>query len=183
MPENVTPAASILPAAALKYIGLESQTEIACDPVERGAVRRYAQAIMDEDPIFWAPCENNRLYGGPVAPPLYPTHLFRRPFGTPDPIQENARNPDFDGIGATAAQGLPEIEPLKGSALLNGGTEIEFYRYARHGERVKLKSRYADIYEKATSKGPMIFVVIESEYRTGDEELLIRTRRTQIRRK
>jgi len=173
----------ILPEAARAYIGMESVEEIACDPIERGPVRRYAQAIMDEDPIFWGPTENNVRYGGPVAPPLYPTHLFRRPFGTPDPIQLNARNPDFDGLSATASQGLPEIEPLKGFALLNGGSEIEFYRYARHGEIVRLKSRYADIYEKETSKGPMIMVIIESEYRNGDGELLIRTRRTHIRRK
>lgn len=173
----------ILPEAARAYIGMQSTEEIACDPVERGAVRRYAQAIMDEDPIYWGPCDNNAAYGGPVAPPLYPTHLFRRPFGTPDPIQENARNVDFDGIGATASQGLPEIEPLKGFALLNGGSEIEFYRYARHGETIRLTSRYADIHEKETSKGPMIFVIIESEYRNGAGELLIRTRRTHIRRK
>jgi acyl dehydratase len=169
---------------ARKYIGIQSETEVACDPVERGAVRRYAQAIMDEDPIFWESCANNERYGGPVAPPLYPTHLFRRPFGAPDPIQDNVGNPDFDGIvAATSTAGLPAIEPLKGYALLNGGTEIEFFRYARHGETVKLTSRYADITEKETSKGPMILVVTESEYRTGDGELLIRTRRTQIRRK
>ena len=40
-----------------------------------------------------------------------------------------------------------------------------------------------DIVEKETSKGPIVLVVTESEYRTGAGELLIRTRRTQIRRK
>ena len=175
---------SILSEAVKKYIGMQSETEIACDSVERGAVRRYAQAVMNEDPIFFANCANNERYGGAVAPPLYPTHLFRRPFGAPDPIQENARNPDFDGIvAAISSQGLPEIKPLKGYALLNGGSEIEFFRYARHGETVKLTSRYADITEKETSKGPIILVITESEYRNGDGDLLIRTRRTQIRRK
>ena len=75
-----------------KYVGMRSETEIACDPVEQGAVRRYAQAIMYDDPIFAKPCPNNERYGGPVAPPLFPTHLFRRPMGTEDPIQANARN-------------------------------------------------------------------------------------------
>ena len=168
---------------ARKYIGIESSIQIACDPVERGAVRRYAQAIMDEDPIFSEPCANNARYGGPVAPPLYPSHLMRRPFGAPDPIQDNARNPDFDGLSLSSAGGLPEIEPLRGYALLNGGAEIELLRYARHGETVTVKSRYADITQKQTSKGAMIFVVLESEYRTGAGELLMRTRRTQIRRK
>jgi hypothetical protein len=173
----------ILPEAAKAYIGVESSVEIACEPVERGAVRRYAQAILDEDPIYGGPCANNERFGGPVAPPLFPTHQFRRPFGTPDPVQLNAQNPDFDGIGPTTSQGLPEITPLRGFALLNGGSEIEFFRYARHGEHVTLKSRYADISEKETSKGPIIFVTIESEYRTGSGELLIRTRRTLLRRK
>jgi hypothetical protein len=182
MPESVA-ATSIVPEACNRYVGMESETEVACDPVERGAVRRFAQAIMDEDPIFWGPSKNNARYGGPVAPPLYTAHIFRRPFGTEDPLTKNADNPDFDGLGATASQGLPPIEPLKGYALLNGGIEVEFFRYARHGETVKLKSRYAGITGKETSKGPMIFVVIESEYRTGDGELLIKARRTQIRRK
>ena len=183
MSESVAASKAIVPEACLRYVGMESETEIACDPVERGAVRRFAQAIMDEDPIFWGPAKNNARYGGPVAPPLYTAHIFRRPFGAEDPIQKNARNPDFDGLGATASQGLPELEPLRGYALLNGGIEVEFFRYARHGESVSLKSRYASITGKETSKGPMIFVVIESEYRTTDGELLIKTRRTQIRRK
>jgi len=175
---------SILPEAAKKYIGLQSEVQVACDLVEKGAVRRFAQAIMNEDPIFDAECANNERYGGPVAPPLYPTHLFRRAFGTPDPIQLNARNPDFDGIdGAGSMWGLPEIEPLKGMAIINGGTEIEFFRYARHGESVTVSSRYADITEKQTSKGPIVLVLIESTHRNGDGELLIRVKFTAIRRK
>ena len=173
---------ALLPEAAKRYIGMQSEIEIACDPVERGAVRRYAQAIMDEDPIFSEPCANNARFGGPVAPPLFPTHMFRRAFGKSDPLQDRARDPDFDGLAATSAQGLPELEPMKHLALLNGGSEIEFFRYARHGETVRLRSRYADITEKESSKGAMIFVVIETEYRNGDDELLMKVRRTLIRR-
>jgi hypothetical protein len=175
---------SLLPESAKRYIGVRSEIQTACDVVERGAVRRFAQAIMNEDPIFDVACENNRRYGGPVAPPLYPTHLFRRPFGSPDPIQLNARNPDFDGIdGAGSMWALPEIEPLQGLSIINGGTEIEFYRYARHGEAVTVNSRYADISERETSKGPIVLVVIESEHRTAQGELLVRVRFTAIRRK
>ena len=173
---------ALLTEALKKYIGLQSETETACDPVERGAVRRYAQAIMDEDPIFSETCANNARFGGPVAPPLYPTHMFRRAFGAPDPLQLRARDPEFDGLGASSAQGLPELEPIKHLALLNGGSEIEFFRYARHGENVRLRSRYADIVEKETSKGPMLFVTIETEYRNGEGELLMSARRTLIRR-
>ncbi len=173
---------ALLTEGLKKYIGMQSETEVACDPVERGAVRRYAQAIMDEDPIFAEGCANNERFGGPVAPPLFPTHMFRRAFGISDPIQLRARDPEFDGLGATSAQGLPELVPIKHLALLNGGSEIEFFRYARHGETVRLRSRYADIVEKETSKGPMLFVTIETEYRNGEDELLMKVRRTLIRR-
>lgn len=176
---------SALMDALRPYIGLSSGVEVACDPVEQGAVRRYAQAIMDEDPIFGPPEMGSTLFGGPVAPPLLPTHLFRRPFGTEDPIQANARDPDFDGFVAapTSSEGLPELLPLRGYALLNGGSEVEFFRYARHGDTVTVRSSYTDIQEKQTSKGPIVLVTIESEYRNGDGELLLKALRTAIRRK
>ena len=172
----------LLTDALKEYIGLQSEIETACDPVERGAVRRHAQAIQDEDPIFREACPNNARFGGPVAPPLYPTHMFRRAFGAPDPLQARARDPDYDGIDSGVSGGLPELEPIKHLALLNGGAEIEFFRYARHGETVKMRSRYADIVERDTSKGPMLLVTVETEFRNGGDELLIKSRRTLIRR-
>lgn len=165
--------------AVRSYIGIETEQVLACDPVETGAVRRYAQAIMDIDPIY---SEGHERFGGPVAPLIYPSQMFRRAFGEPDPIEERAADPDFDGLGVNATQGLPEIVPLAHLATLNGGNELEFFRYARHGERVTLKSRYVDITERETSKGKMIFVVSEVEYRGDGDELLVRARRTQIRR-
>ena len=175
---------ALLPEEARKYIGVRSETQVACDLVERGAVRRFAQAIMDENPIYDRPCADNERFGGPVAPPLFPSHIFRRAFGDPDPIQLRAGDPDFDGIdGAASMWGLPEIEPLKGMVVINGGTEIEFFRYARHGESVTISSRYADIRERETSKGPIVLVLIESELRNGEGEMLIRIVFTAIRRK
>ncbi len=173
---------SILPAAAKAYIGVQTETEIACERVERGAVRRYAQAIMDEDPVYREACAANARYGGPVAPPIYPMFMFYwRQFGIPDPVQKHAHDPNFDGtVGLTG--GLPNIEPLMHLSVLNGGSEIEFYRYAKHGETVKLRARYVDLIEKQSSKGPMILVISESDYLNGDDELLLRVRRTQIRR-
>lgn len=176
---------SLVTDAVRAYIGASSAIEFACDAVERGAVRRYAQAIMDDDPTFMDEAAASH-FGGAVAPLLFPTHMFRRAFGTPDPVQGRATDPDFDGvadgIGATAAQGLPEIEPLRGLRLMNGGSAYEFYRHARHGERVTVRSRYADIVERQTSQGPMVLVTVESEFRTAEGALLLKVRTTLIRR-
>ena len=162
-----------------KLIGAQSEIEHACDPVESGAVRRYVQAYMDDGAIFYA---SDSGYGGAVAPPLFPMNMFRRPFATPDPFAEHAANPHFDGIIGSTAQGLPPLPLPKGIGLLNAGTEVEVYRYARHGESVTAKSRYASVTEKQSSKGPMLLVVIETEYRTGDGDVLLRVKKTQIRR-
>jgi hypothetical protein len=162
------------------FIGRQSERVSACDAVEPGAVRRYAQAIMDDDPDY-GPNPISARHGGPVAPPLYPAFMFRRPYGTPDALTERAEDPDFDGLVAAASDGLPEL-PLHGRALLNGGAEVEFFRYARHGESVVQRSRYADIYERESKNGSMLFVVVETEYATGDGDLLLRMRKTAIRR-
>ena len=174
---------SLLTAEVQALIGAESSVETACDEVERGAVRRYVQAYMDNDPIFYSDETTALLpWGEPVAPPLFPMNMFRRRFGTPDPFAEHDRNPEFDGIVGSTAQGLPPLPLPKTVGLLNAGTEVEVFRYAKHGERVTAKSSYHSITEKQSSKGPMLLVVIETEYRGGDGGLLLRVQKTLIRR-
>ncbi|MEL0107703.1 MAG: MaoC family dehydratase N-terminal domain-containing protein [Rhodospirillaceae bacterium] len=173
---------SLLTPELKACIGLESEIEVACDAVERGAVRRYSQAIMDDDPNYHdEELTKSSRYGAPVAPPLLPMYIFRRDFGTPDPIQENATNPDFDGIVGATVQGLPPL-PLDNYALLNAGSEVEFFRYPNHGEKITAKNRYNDIIEKDSRSGPMLLVFIETEYRNEDGELLMRVIKTHIRR-
>lgn len=172
---------ALLTPEILAYVGVSTEWRFGCDPVEQGAVRRFAQAVMDDDPHFGPEAPTDTRYGGPVAPPLFPNDVLRRPFGAPDPIQERAHDPHFDGT-APKTGGLPPIEPLKGFAVLNGGAEFEVFRYARHGERVKVQERYAEIREKDSAKGPMLLVTVEAEYRTEAGELLLKARRTVLRR-
>lgn len=172
---------SLLTPAILAYVGQSASTELAPDPVEQGEVRRFAQAVMDEDPDFGPDASTQTPWGGPIAPPLFPNHAIRRAFGSPDPIQQRATDPDFDGSGTNAGL-LPPIEPLRDWSALNAGSEFEVYRYARHAERVTVTQRYADISEKTSSRGPMILVTVEAEFRTTGGELLLRARRTLIRR-
>ena len=165
-----------------RFIGVESDILSAPEPVEFGAVRRYAQAIMDEDPIF---ADDGTAQGqglpGKVAPPLFPAQSFRRAFGAPDPLTERATDPDFDGSVGSSMRGLPEL-PTAGLVRLNGGSEIELLRYARHGERVSIQARYASITERETSKGPMIIVVIETNYFTTPDDVIMRVRSTSLLR-
>lgn len=173
---------SMLPEGVAAYIGVSTDHEFAPEAVEPGAVRRFAQAIMDDDPAYWRDDEASARHGGPVAPPLFPTAMFRRPFGTPDPFAAFAEDPDHDGAGTVATLGLPEILPFRGYNVLAGGSEVEFLRYARWGEKIRVRSSYADIEAKQTSKGPLFLIHILSEFTTAEGELLMRVRRTSLRR-
>lgn len=162
-------------------VGVWGPPVMACDPVEQGAVRRFAQAIMDDDPAYRPDAPADSRDGGPIAPLLFPNHMLRRPAGAPDVVQQHANDPDFDGV--VPASGLPPLAGLAHLPVLNGGSEFEFFRHARHGEWVTLRERYADIHEKVSGKGGrLIVVVLESEIRTRDGELLLRARRTLLRR-
>jgi len=172
---------TILNEEILSYVGVTTDEFWAGEPVERGAVRRFSQAIMDHDPAYWDESAAQR-YGGPVAPPLYPIFAFRKEFGAPDELAENADDPGYDGASGGSIPGLPEIMAFRGFGILNGGSEIEIHRFARIGERIKMRSRYDSIFEKETSKGPMVFILIVSEYLNDADELLVKVQRTTIRR-
>ena len=78
-------------------IGAESATVVS-EPISADAVRRFVQATSEQDPVYWDEQIATRRYGGPVAPPLYPMHAFRRQAGTPDPLDRAAQDRDWDGL-------------------------------------------------------------------------------------
>jgi len=160
-------------------IGAETPPVLACHPVEASEVRRFHQAIMDNAARYWDSRAATR-YGGVVAPIGFPVHAHRRSEGDPDPLG-NMDKPDYDGVDRVLRPGLPEIVvPLK--RLMNGGYEYELFRHARPGERILLRSRYADIYQRNGRTGPIVFVVIEDSYETDTGEPLLRSLNTMILR-
>lgn len=161
-------------------IGAETELSETVHPVEASEVRRFFQATMDDAPRYWdEEWARKSRYGGTVAPPAFPVLAFRRAPNTPDPLA-TIDLPDSDGL-TRAFRGLPLIKvPL--TRLLNGGYEYEFFRYARVGERVFRKSRYADIYQRDGKSGPMVFVILEERYQTADGAPLLIAKTTIILR-
>lgn len=165
-----------------RYIGMAGAAMVAPMPLERDALRRFVQAIMDRDPLYYDEAlAKGTKYGGLVAPPLYPVHAFRAPAGGPDPLDLLHDDPDADGSGGNDGLffGLAPIEsPFK--RLLNGGNEIEFYRCLAVGERCVAKARYADVRLKQGKSGAMLLVTIETEFSTESGALLLINRQTLI---
>jgi acyl dehydratase len=111
--------------------------------VEKGHIRRFAEAIGDDDPIYRDEAAA-RAAGYPAipAPPTFAIAL--RP------------NDARAGIG------------IDWGKLLHGEQEIEILGPLYAGDCITLTQRIADIYEKQGKAGTMDFVVLETAGRDAD---------------
>jgi N-terminal half of MaoC dehydratase len=166
--------------ATRALIGVESATVIS-EPVSADAVRRFVQATSEEDPVYWDEAVAVRRYGGPVAPPLYPMHAFRRKAGTPDPLDRIATDPDWDGLSIDSAGALPPVN-ISLKRALNGGSTVQIHALARIGEPVLRTSVYEGFDEKEGRSGPLVVVRTRSDYRTPSGQLLISVQSSSVRR-
>jgi acyl dehydratase len=157
---------------ALSFIGFESEPVTAPYPLTADTLRRFAQAVMDPSPIYYDDdYAKTTRYGEVVASPLWPTHAFVRPAGTPDPLDALFTDPDFDGVGGVLSTGLPKV-PLTQTRLINGGTEAEFYQLAKVGDVITQRSKYVDIFERESRSGPMVVVKAATTYTNQLGEVL-----------
>lgn len=165
-----------------RYKDMRGDPVVAPMPLERDTLRRFAQAIMDSDPTYFDEAHAAKTkYGSLVAPPLYPVHAFRRPAGTPDPLDALAENHDADGTQGSmgVGYGLPAVD-MPYRRLLNGGNEIEFYRALKVGEVAVAQPRYVEVTLKQGKSGNLLLVVIETRFTTEADELLLVNKQTLI---
>lgn len=164
------------------WIGRQGEPKRSTSPLERDTLRRFVQAIMDRDPLYFNDeYAASTVFRKLVAPPLYPVHAFRTAADAPDPLVSVQIDPDADGTAGNDGMyfGLTPIEhPFK--RLLNGGNEIEFYRCLALDEHCVARARYANVQLKEGKSGKMLLVDIETEFRTEAGELLLINRQTLI---
>ncbi len=126
--------------------------------IERGAIRRFAEAIGDSNPLFNDEARARRThFGGMIAPPT-----FCRSLGSPIPSVK------LKGLGAE----------FRG---LDGGSDWEYFQPIRPGDRITVQSKLADLRESEGRLGPMVFITIETSYTNQFGELCVTQRSTAIR--
>jgi len=163
-----------------KLIGAEAEIE-SWDTVERGAIRRFVQAIMDPDPVYWDDAYAAETpYGGVVAPPFFPFYGFRYPAYEADVLAPALTDPHYHGGSFLPRFGLPDVPGPE--RRLNGGNEIEFFAYAKPGDRLRARSRLDDIFQKTGRSGAMLFVKMNITVINQDDQILLINRQTSIRR-
>jgi acyl dehydratase len=108
--------------------------------IEAGAVKKFALAIGDDNPLYTdAQAANESRYGGLIAPPTYPFTL------------------DYGKI-----EGLP----LPSKGLIHGEQIFSYDRPLQIGEDIFCFTMLADVYDKEGSNGTMTFVVTD---RVGED--------------
>ena len=155
------------------------------DLITTTEVRRFIQATMDTNPVYWnAPYACSTKYQGLVAPPLFPLTYFRPSLTSHDGLSQSfIENLAFDGFTQELLGlfGLPDI-PLPLERTLNGGSEIEFFQFAKLGESICAQSSILDISEKIGSSGHLVFITVETTFWNDQHSKLLTARLTTIKR-
>ena len=123
--------------------------------VEKGHIRRFAEAIGDTNPIYTDEAAA-RAAGHPriPAPPTFAVAL------RPNDVRAGM-----------------SIDMRK---LLHGEQEIELSRPLYAGDVVTVVQRVADIYQKQGKSGAMDFLVLETTATDAEGQLVARTRSTLV---
>jgi acyl dehydratase len=126
--------------------------------VERGKIREFAQAIKDDDPLYFDEAYAETEAGG-IVPPI----TFLQTASHWDDARARMRLP-FD---------------LK--RVLHGEQEYEFLAPIHAGDVLTVVNRIADIYEKPGKRGgSMNFAVTETTYTNQRGEVVARSKSVTI---
>ena len=129
--------ASVITEAIRKAVGVESTPRT--HAVEAGAVRKFAEAIGDANPLYHDEQAAHRSrHGGIVAPPTFLRSL------APGPSKVAFESPYPD--------------------LLDGGSDWVFCEQVRAGDAVTVTEALVDIAEKSGRLGPMLLTTWETRY-------------------
>ena len=138
--------------------------------VEAGAIRRYADAIGNDNPLHsdreYAECS---VHGSIIAPPGF--------FG-------------WSVKAVAASTGLPQIvADLQGalaragySRILDGGMAYDFHLPVRAGDTLVATYRVKDIVEKQAKSGTMMICDFETTYLNLNGDVVARSYQTFIAR-
>jgi acyl dehydratase len=138
-------------------IGRESEPVV--HEVEKGAIRRFAEALGDPNPIYVDEIAARAAgYPSLVAPPTFPVAL-------------------------TTNERFRHSLDLGTRSILHGEQQFEFTRPVVAGDRITVRSKVADVQERAGASGPMDVIVLEDEGRDDKGELVFRTRAMLILRR
>jgi acyl dehydratase len=127
--------------------------------VERTAIRRFADALGDPNPLYQDEAVAKAAgYPALVAPPTF-------------------------AVALTANDRFRHSLDLGTRSILHSEQQLEYARALVAGDRITVVSRVADVLERPSASGPMDVIVLEDEGRDDGGEVVFRARATLILRR
>lgn len=138
--------------------------------VEKGAIRKLADAVGDPNPLYWDEDHSrNSRFGAMVAPPGF--------FGWPTAWPE--MGPTFSKIREEVLTAMTKAGFARG---LDGGIEYDFFEPVRAGDTLAALPRIFDVFERDSKGSKMMFSVTETTYTNQNGTLVAKARQTLIHR-
>lgn len=132
-------------------------------------IKRFAQAIGDDDPLYFdEEYARKSKHGGIVAP-----YLFFQ-----------ALTYDDAPVASLAADGSPpELNiPIPAERAVGGGSRYELFARARPGDEITVHSKLNKVYTKTGRSGLLYFIEVLTEFYNEAALLMARETATYIKR-
>jgi acyl dehydratase len=141
--------------------------------VEQRDIERFAIASGDPDPIYFEE-RAARAAGlpGVVSPPLLMASIWEWGSG----VRLDQLRPDGTGVPRDGWL------PLDGLRLVGGGQALEFHAPASPGSEVVVRPTLEAVELKQGRSGPLVIVVVRSDFSSAAGQLLVSCRDTWIGR-
>ena len=125
--------------------------------IEKGTIRRFAQALGDPNPL-WQDEEYaaKSHFGGIIAPPTFALSIGLEQF-----MEEMAASASF-------------------GTILNGGTDLECYQPIRPGDKIAVVTKIANVREREGKMGKMAFITFDTTYKNQKQEMVAHCRQMII---
>jgi acyl dehydratase len=130
--------------------------ELGVYQIEKGMIRRFAQAINDPNPLWQD--EEFTKEGEPgtiIAPPTF-----------------------ISTIGFEQIEHMLTEDPSV--TILHGGTKLECYQPVRSGDRITATARIANVREMKSKTGIRTFIIFNTRFENQRQELVAECRQTVI---
>jgi acyl dehydratase len=144
-----------------ELIGIMTQAVV--NEVEQGAIRRYAEAVGNPNPLH-ADVEyaRNSRFGEVISPPGF--------FGWPTNVSSGAVEMMGRVFAILIEAGLFRI--------LDAGIDYDFFLPVRAGDKLAWYARFADAVEREGKAGKMVFLTFELTYINQNGDTVARSRQT-----
>jgi len=137
------------------------------EEIGRATIRKFAAAMGDTNPLYWDDeFAKTTRYGVMISPP---TMVFE--------LNHNLRG----GVSEEDGGYLDKVTmPPPLTRFIRGGNEYFFFKPVRPDDKITVKRKISNIYEKKGKAGTLVFVIIDFTYNNQEGELLGTNRETLI---